>query len=176
MKKQYEHLNDMKCADGEIIYIPYIPVQIVGKGNTSKVEKILKEPAKRECHTKYGVLSNTQDASAFAAEVLKTSSQKEVASSQKEVKQDKNTSTDDYIIMSSDEYKEFGKKRIDESKDSEWQCPTCKHRVKNLQRTKTKDGNPCWGCKKFCDTLDASYFNGKACKLYEEGHSGWVWW
>lgn len=81
----------------------------------------------------------------------------------------------DYAAITIDQYRELGKQRIDESKDCEWQCPTCKHRVKNLQIQYTKDGNPCWGCQKFCDTLDATYFNGKACKLYEEGHSGYCW-
>ena len=166
----------MNNSDFDVVYLPYIPMQVIDKKNLSKFEKSLKEAVKRECHIKYGVLSNMYDASAFAAEVLKTSSQKEVAFSQKEAKQDKNTSTNDYVILSSDEYKELGRKRVDESKDCEWQCPTCKHRVKNLQRKKTKEGNPCWGCKKFCDTLDASYFHGKACKLYEEGHSEYIWW
>jgi hypothetical protein len=45
----------MKYGDYEITYIPYIPVQIVDKGNISKVEKILKESAKRECHTRYKI-------------------------------------------------------------------------------------------------------------------------
>lgn len=65
--------------------------------------------------------------------------------------------------------------RIDRDRESEWQCPTCKYRVKNLQRLQTKDGNPCWGCRRFCDTLDASYFSGKACKMYEQGNSGHIW-
>ena len=71
--------------------------------------------------------------------------------------------------------RQLDKQRIDESKNSEWQCPTCKNRVKNLQVLVTKDGNPCWGCQKFYDTLDASYFHGKACKLYIEGYSGYYW-
>ncbi len=150
MKKQYEHLDDMKYGDYEITYIPYIPVQIVDKGNISKVEKILKESAKRECHTRYKI-------------------QEDVEKHNDEVKHE-------YQVLNLDQYRELGRQRIVESKDSEWQCPTCKHRVKNFQRQKTEEGNPCWGCQKFCDTLDASYFHGKACKLYEEGHSGWVWW
>lgn len=81
----------------------------------------------------------------------------------------------DYTVSTIDQYREFGKQRIDESKDCEWQCPTCKNRVKNLQVLATKDGNPCWGCQKFYDTLDASYFHGKACKLYIEGYSGYYW-
>lgn len=66
----------MNNSDFDVVYLPYIPMQIVDKGNTSKVEKILKESVKCECYTKYGVLSNMYDAFAFAAEVLKTSSQK----------------------------------------------------------------------------------------------------
>ena len=150
MKKQYEHLDDMKYGDDGIVYVPYIPVQIVDKGNTAKVEKVLKESTKHECHTKYKTLED--------------------------VEKHKGEGKHEYQVLSFDQYKDFGLQRIDESKDSEWQCPTCKNRVKNLQREKTKEGNPCWGCQKFCDTLDASYFHGKACKQYEEGHSGWVWW
>ena len=81
----------------------------------------------------------------------------------------------DYAILTRDEYRQLGKDRIDSDRDSEWQCPTCKYRVKNLQRLQTKDGNPCWGCRRFCDTLDASYFGGKACKMYEQGNSGYTW-
>ena len=150
MKKQYEHLDGMKYGDYEITYIPYIPVQIVDRGNISKVEKVLKESAKRECHTRYKI-------------------QEDVEKHNDEVKHE-------YQVLNLDQYRELGKQRIDESKDCEWQCPTCKHRVKNFQRQNTEEGNPCWGCQKFCDTLDASYFHGKACRLYEAGHSGWVWW
>ena len=119
MKKQYEHLASMKQGDYEIIYIPYIPVQIVDKGNTSKVEKILKESAKHKYHTRYKIC---EDVEKFNDEVKQ------------------------YQVLNLDQYKELGRQRIDESKDSEWQCPTCKHRVKNLQRKHTKDGSPCWGC------------------------------
>jgi len=147
---KHKDLSDMKCGDYGITYIPYIPVQIVSKGNTSKVEKILKESAKHECHTRYKIW---EDAVKHTDEVKH-----------------------EYQVLTLDQHRELGKQRIDESKDCEWQCPTCKHRVKNLQRQKTKDGNPCWGCLKFCDTLDALYFHGKACKMYEEGHSGHVWW
>ena len=80
-----------------------------------------------------------------------------------------------YAVLDIDEYRQLGKDRIDSDRDSEWQCPTCKYRVKNLQRLQTKDGNPCWGCRRFCDTLDASYFGGKACKMYEQGNSGYTW-
>lgn len=78
-------------------------------------------------------------------------------------------------VMTMAERVELGRNRIDRDRESEWQCPTCKYRVKNLQRLVTKDGKPCWGCQKFCDTLDASYFGGKACKIYEQGSSGYEW-
>ena len=148
--KKYKDLSDMKYGDDGIVYIPYIPVQIVDRRNTSKVEKVLKESVKHECHTKYKTWED--------------------------VEKHNDKVKHEYQVLNLDQYRELGRQRIDESKDCEWQCPTCKHRVKNLQRQNTKDGNPCWGCQKFCDTLDATYFNGKACKLYEEGHSGWVWW
>lgn len=163
MKKQYEHLDGMKYGDYEITYIPYIPVQIVDKKNLSETEKNIKESVKHACHTKYGDLK--KHAVFGNREAIK-----EMLTEKKdEVKHE-------YQVLNLDQYRELGRQRIDESKDCEWQCPTCKHRVKNFQRQKTEEGNPCWGCHKFCDTLDASYFHGKACKLYEEGHSGWVWW
>lgn len=86
-----------------------------------------------------------------------------------------NTNKQERAIMNISQYRDLGKQRIDKTKDCEWQCPTCKHRVKNLQILTTKDGNPCWGCQKFCDTLDASYFHGKACKLYDKGDSLVCW-
>lgn len=147
---KHKDLSDMKYGDAGITYIPYIPVQVTDKKNVSKFEKAIKESIKHECHTKYKTLED-------------------VEKHNDEVKHK-------YQVLTLDQHRELGRQRIDESKNSEWQCPTCKHRVKNLQRQQTKDGNPCWGCQKFCDTLDATYFNGKACKLYEEGHSGWVWW
>lgn len=110
----------MKYGDYEITYIPYIPVQIVDRGNTSKVEKVLKESVKHECHTKYKTWED-------------------VEKHNDEVKHE-------YQVLNLDQYRELGRQRIDESKDCEWQCPTCKHRVKNLQRQKTVEGNPCWGC------------------------------
>lgn len=152
MKKQYENLSDMKY--GDVVYVPYIPVQVTDKKQLDKVQNALnsieKKTSKKECHTKYKI-------------------QEDVEKHNDEVKHE-------YQVLNLDQHRELGRQRIDDSKDCEWQCPTCKYRVKNLQRQQTKDGNPCWGCQKFCDTLDASYFNGKACKLYEEGHSGWVWW
>ena len=163
MKKQYKHLSDMKCGDAGIVYIPYIPVQVMDEKNVSKFEKDIKESVKHECHTKYEDLKKH-------AVFGNREAVKEMLTEKKD--EDK----PHYTVLTFDQYKAFGLQRIDESKDCEWQCPTCKHRVKNLQRQLTKEGNPCWGCQKFCDTLDASYFNGKACKLYEEGHSSHVWW
>lgn len=143
--------KDMKkCGDARITYIPYIPVQVSDKRNPVEI-KALEKVAKAETHTKYG-------------------SWIEVEKHNKEV-------MTDYEVMDISSFRELGKQRIDESKDSEWQCPKCKHRIKNLQRLKTRDGSPCWGCGKFCDTVDASYFNGKACKLHEEGDNhGRTWW
>lgn len=152
MKNQSKHLPAIKHSNAGIFYMPYIPVQVTDEKNVSKFEKDIKESLKHECYTKYKTDDNT----------IKNS--------------DDNNVKQDYVVLNFDQYKELGRQRIDESKDSEWQCPTYKHRVKNLQKQQTKDGNPCWGCLKFCDTLDASYFHGKACRLYEEGHSGWVWW
>lgn len=152
-----------KIKNGGIFYIPYIPAQVTDEKNVSKFEKAIKESAKHECHTKYCDLKKqtafgNREAIKETLNVKKTEDKLE------------------YVVLTVDQYQDFGLQRIDESKDCEWQCPTCKHRVKNLQRQKTEEGNPCWGCLKFCDTLDASYFYGKACKLYEEGHSGCVWW
>lgn len=167
MKKQYKHLSDMKC--GDVVYLPYIPVQVIDKKQLDKVQKALnsieEKTSKKECHTKYGDLKkHTVFGNREAVKEMLTLTEK------------KDEDKSNYTVLTFDQYKAFGLQRIDESKDCEWQCPTCKHRVKNLQRQKTEEGNPCWGCQKFCDTLDASYFHGKACKLYEEGHSGWVWW
>lgn len=176
MKKQHEHLDGTKRNDVDIVYCPYIPMQTVDKENIAKVEKILKESAKHECNTKYGLTSKTDYASRYAIEVLESTNAKNNKIDEHLESTSKVSISSDYVVLNFDQYKELGRQRIDESKDIEWQCPTCKHRVKNLQRERTKDGSPCWGCHKFCDTLDASYFHGKACKLYEEGHSGWVWW
>lgn len=148
--KKHKDLSDMKHGDDGIIYTPYIPVQVIDKKYVSKFNKAVKEFINNECHTKY-------------------KTQEDVEKHNDEVKHE-------YQVLNLDQFNELGKQRIDENKDCEWQCPTCKHRVKNLQLENTKDGNPCWGCQKFCDTLDASYFNGKACKLYEKGHSGHIWW
>ena len=158
-------LKNTKCSNSDIVYVSCIPVQIINQKNVSKFEKDIKESLNHECRTKYGDLKkhasfgNIEDVKEIFMPTEK-----------------KDESNPNYTVITFDQYKDFGLQRIDERKDSEWQCPTCKHRVKNLQRKKTKEGNPCWGCRKFCDTLDASYFNGKACKLYEEGHSGYVWW
>ena len=85
-------------------------------------------------------------------------------------------SSNGYAVMTIGQYREYARKlRIDENTDSEWQCPTCSKRVKNLQRRKTDGGKPCWGCRACCDTVDASYFGGKACKLYEKGNSALTW-
>lgn len=81
-----------------------------------------------------------------------------------------------FTVMTLDEMRDLGRKeRVDESRKCEWQCPTCRNRVLNWQREKTADGSPCWGCQKYCDTLDASYFGGRACRLYEKGESNAVW-
>ena len=163
-------------TDYEVTYIPFVPVQVVDEKNVSRFEKAVKESAKHECHTKYGLTSKPDCASKYAIEVLEPRDAKDNKIDEHPESTSKSSMHSDYVVMSIDQLKELGRKRIDESKDSEWQCPTCKYRVKNLQREKTKEGNPCWGCNKFFDTLDASYFNGKACKLYEEGHSGCTWW
>lgn len=84
-------------------------------------------------------------------------------------------SLSDYVMLTFDEYKHLGQKRIDEKQDAEWQCPTCRYRVKNRSRLTAEDGSPLWGCRKFCDTIGASYFNGKACRVYEQGDSGYEW-
>ena len=156
--KKHKDLSDMKHGDDGIIYTPYwnnlYPIYSstsVDKKNVSKFdEKTFNESINLECHTKY-------------------TTWEDVEKHNDEVKHE-------YQVLNLDQFNELGKQRIDENKDCEWQCPTCKYRVKNLQLQNTKDGNPCWGCQKFCDTLDASYFNGKACKLYEKGHSGYIWW
>lgn len=80
-----------------------------------------------------------------------------------------------YIAMTMEQWSDLGKSRIDESRDSEWQCPNCKHRVHNLQMERNSRGEECWGCLKFCDTVDASYFHGKACKCYDKGDSYYCW-
>jgi len=64
--------------------------------------------------------------------------------------------------------------RVDESRMSEWQCPKCRHRVVNAQ-IPTIDGMEAWGCSRFCDTHNSSYFNGHACKLFENGDCFMVW-
>jgi hypothetical protein len=123
----------MKCGDAGIVYIPYIPVQVMDEKNVSKFEKDIKESVKHECHTKYGDLKKH-------AVFGNREAVKEMLTEKKD--EDK----PHYTVLTFDQYKAFGLQRIDESKDSEWQCPTCKHRVKNLQRQLTKEGNPCWGC------------------------------
>ena len=102
----------MKYGDYEITYIPYIPVQVTDEKNVSKFEKAIKDSIKHECYAKCKIWEN-------------------VEKHNDEVKHE-------YQVLSFDQYKELGKQRIDESKDCEWQCPTCKHRVKNLQRQNTK--------------------------------------
>lgn len=109
-------MSDMKkCGDARITYIP---VQVSDKRNPVEI-KALEKVGEAETHTKYG-------------------SWIEVEKHNKEV-------MSDYEVMDTSSFRELGKQRIDESKDSEWQCPKCKHRIKNLQRLKTGDGTEVLG-------------------------------
>lgn len=160
-------LSKMKPGNAGVIYIPFIPVQRCSGGHLT-VDDV---------KTRYSLMSNAHDAEAYAAECLNDIKHEEKDNDVKvDVNMPKQSAEDDYVVLSNNDYRAFCKLRIDESKDSEWQCPTCMHRVKNLQRERAKDGNPCWGCRKFCDTVDASYFGGKACRCYKKGDSSKVWW
>jgi len=139
-------LSSMKCTDYDIVYLSYVPMQITDEKNACRFEKAVEESAKQECCTRYSLTIDPDYASKYAAEALKLPDPENNSTDEHAESNSRPSAHSDYAVLSFDQWEELGKRRIDESKDSEWQCPACKHRVKNLQREMTKDGSPCWGC------------------------------